>query len=159
MAVVVITLLACVGCDQASKTIAKDELPRDKVLSFAQDTLRLQYAENKGAFLSIGSSLPETTRTMIFTVAIGAVLFALLGYLLLRPTLSLATTISLSLIAGGGLSNLIDRIVYDGHVIDFLNIGIGSLRSGIFNVADMAIMSGGILLIFKSLKQDQRAGS
>ena len=51
------------------------------------------------------------------------------------------------LFAAGGASNLVDRIAY-GSVIDFMNLGIGSLRTGIFNVADMAIMLGaGILAL------------
>lgn len=154
MTIVIITLLACVGCDQATKAIAKGHLPRDQVLSFAQDTLRLQYTENRGAFLGIGSSLADSTRTLILTFGIGVILFGLLGYLLLKPALSFITTFSLSLIAGGGFSNLADRIVYDGHVVDFLNIGLGTLRTGIFNIADVAIMLGGILLIAKSLKHE-----
>ncbi|HXC20398.1 MAG TPA: signal peptidase II, partial [Steroidobacteraceae bacterium] len=55
--------------------------------------------------------------------------------------------IALALIAGGGISNLIDRLLYGGRVTDFLNVGIGSLRTGIFNVADMAILAGALLLI------------
>jgi len=56
-------------------------------------------------------------------------------------------------VCGGGLSNLVDRIAYDGHVVDFLNIGIGSLRTGIFNVADMAITAGALLLAFDSFRK------
>jgi signal peptidase II len=54
----------------------------------------------------------------------------------------------LALLIGGGVSNLVDRISR-GAVVDFLNLGIGSLRTGIFNVADMAIMSGIALLIVR----------
>lgn len=132
-------------------------MPRNEILSFAHDTLRLQYAENIGAFLSIGSSLPETVRGPLFTVGIGAILFGMLGYLMFVPALPRATAISLSLVAGGGLSNLIDRIAY-GYVIDFLNIGLGDLRTGIFNVADVAIMVGGFGLIVSSLKHERRVG-
>ncbi len=156
--VVAFTFLTCVGCDQATKVVAKDYLPRNEVLSFARDTFRLQYAENKGAFLSIGSSLPEKTRGLLFTVGIGAIVFGTLGYLLFGPTLPHATTVALSLIAGGGLSNLIDRIAYGGYVIDFLNIGLGSLRTGIFNIADVAIMVGAISLILRSLKHERKVG-
>ena len=56
-------------------------------------------------------------------------------------------TAGLTLLIAGGLGNLIDRLVY-GYVTDFLNVGIGSLRTGIFNVADMAIMLGVGLLFF-----------
>ena len=156
--VVVITLLSCVGCDQATKAVAKEYLPRNEVLSFAGDTFRLQYAENKGAFLSIGSSLPEKARGLLFTVGIGAIVFGILGYLLFVPALPHATTVALSLIAGGGLSNLIDRIAYGGYVVDFLNIGLGGLRTGIFNIADVAIMVGAISLMVRSLRHERRVG-
>jgi len=50
----------------------------------------------------------------------------------------------------GGIGNLIDRLFHNGLVIDFLNVGIGPIRTGIFNVADMAIMAGfGILLLYR----------
>ncbi len=156
--VVAVTLLSCVGCDQATKAVAKEYMPRNEVLSFAHDTFRLQYAENRGAFLSIGASLPEKARVLLFTVGIGVIVFGILGYLLFVPALPHAATISLSLIAGGGLSNLVDRIAYGGHVVDFLNIGLGSLRTGIFNIADVAIMVGAISLIVRSLKHEQKVG-
>ena len=44
---------------------------------------------------------------------------------------------------------MIDRLLYDGRVTDFLNVGIGSLRTGIFNLADMAILAGALLLVLK----------
>jgi signal peptidase II len=156
--VVAITLLSCVGCDQATKAVAKEYLPRHQVMSFALDTVRLQYAENTGAFLSIGSTLPERARTVLFTVGIGAMVFGILGYLLFVSALPRPTAIALSLIAGGGLSNLIDRLVFGGYVVDFLNIGLGSLRTGIFNVADVAIMVGGLDFVLRSLRHERRVG-
>jgi signal peptidase II len=77
---------------------------------------------------------------------------------LFGPVLSRLKIVSLSLIAGGGFSNLIDRIANGGYVVDFLNIGLGGIRTGIFNIADMAIMMGGILLIAISLKHERSAG-
>jgi signal peptidase II len=61
--------------------------------------------------------------------------------------------ISLTLIFSGGISNFYDRASNNGAVIDFLNVGIGSLRTGIFNVADMAIMLGVFLLLFAKDKK------
>jgi len=60
---------------------------------------------------------------------------------------STTTVAGFALILSGGGSNLYDRIVNDGAVIDFLNIGISSVRTGIFNVADMAIMAGAVLIV------------
>jgi signal peptidase II len=52
------------------------------------------------------------------------------------------------LVIGGGVSNLVDRLWYGGYVVDFLNVGIGPVRTGIFNFADVFIMVGVLLLIF-----------
>jgi signal peptidase II len=158
IALVLITLLACVGCDQATKEIAKEHLRGADVISFFGDTIRLQYAENTGAFLGIGSSLSEGTRNLAFTVIVGVVLTALLVYLLVANTLSRYTTIALSLICAGGFGNLIDRVAYGGYVVDFLNIGIGGLRTGIFNVADVAIMVGAFSIVIRNAHH-KKAGS
>jgi signal peptidase II len=58
--------------------------------------------------------------------------------------------IALALFLGGGIGNLIDRLTNDGRVIDFMHIGFGFLRTGIFNVADMALMTGVVLLALYS---------
>ena len=146
-------ILACIAIDQATKWLAKKNLAPDGFISFAGDTFRFQYAENTGAFLSFGSSLPEPWRHIILTVFVALFLLGLLGYLLFSRTLSRHYLVYLSLVCGGGMSNLIDRISYDGRVIDFLNTGIGPLRTGIFNIADMAITGGVILLLLDSLRK------
>jgi hypothetical protein len=52
-----------------------------------------------------------------------------------------------ALVLAGGIGNLIDRVLHDGLVTDFLNLGIGSIRTGIFNVADMALTTGALVLV------------
>ena len=99
--------------------------------------------------MSLGASLPEHLRFTLFTAAVGVLLTGLVCMSLFARRLSTIRFVALALVAGGGLSNLIDRLVYDGRVTDFLNVGIGSLRTGIFNLADMAILAGALLLIFK----------
>jgi signal peptidase II len=61
------------------------------------------------------------------------------------------------MLLGGGLSNLFDRIAYGGYVLDFLNVGIGPLRTGIFNVADMFIMAGVFVMLFSEQIQRRMA--
>ena len=58
----------------------------------------------------------------------------------------------LLLFLAGGVSNLIDRVTL-GRVIDFLNVGIGPLRTGIFNIADMAIIAGVVILIVEGVRK------
>src|SRR5882672_3963724 len=65
---VLLVIATCIICDQATKLIAKRYLQPGAIFSFAGDMFRLQYAENTGAFLSLGSSLPESWRHITFTV-------------------------------------------------------------------------------------------
>ncbi|MFA7061088.1 MAG: signal peptidase II [Pedobacter sp.] len=109
-------------------------------------------AENPGAFLSLGAGSPESIRFWVFTLIVGLILAGLLVYLLTSKNNSRARIISLSLVLGGGIGNLIDRVFNEGRVIDFMNIGIGSLRSGVFNVADIAISCGVVWLCVNSLR-------
>jgi len=59
-------------------------------------------------------------------------------------------------IIGGGLGNLFDRLLYDFHVVDFINFGIGSLRTGILNVADMSVTFGVFFLVIYTLKAKKK---
>ncbi|MFT5197333.1 MAG: signal peptidase II, partial [Candidatus Promineifilaceae bacterium] len=91
---------------------------------------------------SLGATLPAWLRTLIFTGLVSLFLIYLLYFLLSDKKLSGRAVAFGSMMFAGGVGNLIDRIFYEGGVIDFLNVGIGNLRTGIFNVADMAIMAG-----------------
>ena len=134
--------------DQSTKYTAKHYLEGQGVYSFIGDTFRLGYSENTGAFLGLGSSLPENIRTFLFSGLVALFLLAFLVYIIKSSSINKTGVIAGALIISGGLSNLIDRLVNNGAVIDFMNLGIGSLRTGIFNVADMAIMLGAFLLLF-----------
>lgn len=141
-------LLGIVVLDQITKAIAKEYLMHVGRLSYLGDTVRLQYTENPGAFLSLGAALPENYRFLIFSVLI-PICLAVAGIILFVKRADLASTLGLVLVVGGGIGNLIDRWKY-GRVIDFMNIGIIDLRTGIFNVADVAIMAGvGILMMYE----------
>jgi signal peptidase II len=143
--VVLAAMFATIGCDHLTKHAATALLAdsADRVL-FA-DMVRLTYARNSGAFLGFGAALPPIVRLLLFTIATGAALAALAVLVLRSPRVS-SHTIGLSLIVAGGVSNWIDRLV-SGSVVDFLNVGVGSWRTGIFNVADASIMMGAVLLV------------
>ncbi|MCB0365031.1 MAG: signal peptidase II [Bdellovibrionaceae bacterium] len=143
--------------DQVSKEIAIHFLKGRATLTFLGDTFRLQYAENKGAFLSLGAGLSEGSRFWILGVIVLAFL-ALYSYHLLKGAPSREVVAGISLVVGGGISNLIDRFFRaEGSVIDFMNMGIGSLRTGIFNIADMAIVAGVLLLFYDSWLAKRRS--
>jgi len=107
----VLIIFLCIGCDQISKAAAYKYLVHARPASCCCDFLRLQYAENKGALLGFGASFPETIRFGLLVVATGFILLGLTGFLLFKRTLSQASLIALSFILGGGLGNLIDRIL------------------------------------------------
>jgi signal peptidase II len=139
-------LFSCIGCDQVTKDIAGQTLPKSEIISFASGILRLQYCENPGAFLGFGANAPESFRYWAFTLTVFCFLSGLLAYAIFSKASTADRIVALSLVAGGGFGNLIDRICNDGRVIDFMNVGIGPLRTGIFNVADIAILIGVVWL-------------
>jgi len=135
-----------VGCDQATKRVAVQMLKDGPVHSFLMDTFRLQYAENPGAFMSLGANLPSWARQGLFTVGVGVLLLGFAVAALSIKALPLSRVAALAALAGGGFGNWMDRVMSHGVVVDFLNIGVGPVRTGIFNVADVAIMVGALFL-------------
>ena len=150
-------MIVCIASDQATKAIARSLLTQGEILSFLGDTLRLQLAYNTGAFLSLGATMPEGLRSSLLSIGVACVLLGLLVYTLRAKNEPPAATFSLALVLGGGTSNLIDRLLFDGHVTDFLNMGVGGLRTGIFKVADMAISGGVIFLLWLGFRRPQGA--
>lgn len=151
----------CIGCDQSSKNDATEHLPgngqadepvdnlgddlTDDTINSASsdlgidDTLRLIYTENTGAFPGPGGNLPENTRFAIFTVLVGLFLSAFLLYLVFSTTVNALSLAALRLVLSVDMSNFIDRLLNNGAVVDFLNVRISSFRTGIFSIADVAI--------------------
>jgi signal peptidase II len=147
-ALILAVLVGCIGCDQATKKLAVAELRDTPSRSFLNDTFRLVYAENPGAFLGMGGGQGRAVQFWLFTVGVGVLLAGALVYLVLKAReLGAVHSTGVALLVGGGLSNWFDRLANDGRVVDFMNLGIGGLRTGIFNVADVAIVAGAILLV------------
>jgi signal peptidase II len=152
-------MVACatIGCDHVTKHAASVLLAGEPDRSYVADLLRVGYAENTGGFLSLGADLPPHVRTAVFTVATG---FALLAVLAVGARQGYAglSALGLALFVAGGFSNWIERVLH-GRVIDFLNVGIGVVRTGVFNVADMAIMLGAVLLAMDAVREPARSRS
>jgi signal peptidase II len=147
MAIIFLILAATVGCDQVAKHFARVELSHFRARSFPGGFLELTLAENPGAFLSMGASLPKDTRAGLFIAMVSVGLTALLAYLVGVSKLGWYSLIGLALVWAGGVSNLIDRLTRHGLVTDFILIRVGPLHTGVFNVADMIIVIGMVSLI------------
>jgi signal peptidase II len=146
-------LTATAGCDRVTKHYAVTTLAGMPEQSFLGDTVRLDYHENPGGFLSAGATWRPETRTVVFQFLNGVFLIGTL-FMAIRFQWSRLAAVGLLLFVAGGMSNLIDRIAM-GSVIDFLNVGIGSFRTGIFNIADVAIMAGVALLMIERWRARQ----
>lgn len=141
-----VAIVATIGCDRVTKHVATTALAHAPGRSYLADTIRLEYVENTGGFLGLGASLPRTARTALFTIGTGFMLLVLVGSAV-RFRWDGWLLMGTSLVLAGGASNWVDRVIR-GSVVDFINVGVGPLRTGIFNVADVAILLGvGILLL------------
>jgi signal peptidase II len=142
-AILIITILfSFVGCDQVTKFYALKEVPILTSISHLDGLIKLQFAENQGYFLGIGSTLSSTIRT-IFTITI--TIIAICGFivlLLLSNELGLCHILAYTTLLAGCLGNLIDRLLNRGLVIDFIIIGTNRIHTGILNIADILITLG-----------------
>lgn len=142
-----VVLTAGVGCDQSTKALATAHLSAAAPMSFLSGTMQLQIAHNEGAFLSLGESLPRPWRLAILRGGVGVMLLALFGCALFAKSEHPPFILGLALVLAGGTSNLVDRFVHEGYVVDFIRLGVGPLRTGIFNVADVAITAGILMVL------------
>lgn len=153
--VLLIAVVSTIGCDRVTKHAATVALAGAPMRSYLADTVRLEYAENAGGFLGLGADWPDALRTTLFTTGTGLVLLVMVG-VAIRSRWHGWALIGVCLVVGGGASNWVDRVVR-GSVVDFMNVGVGPLRTGVFNVADMAIMIGIAVLLLASLRPTDRA--
>lgn len=138
-------IVVCVGCDQQTKIMAKEQLAYKAPVEYLDGMFKLIYAENTGAFLGLGDSLSPNLK-YIFLIFIPTLVLFIFAATYFKASSSISQFVGMSLIVAGGIGNLIDRIAY-GSVIDFMNIDIGGLRTGIFNFADVAVSTCLILLL------------
>lgn len=155
IALLLIIILACIGVDRVAKVVAQSQLAGEPPIILANNLVRFEYTENPAAFLSFGARLSPEMQYWVFTIFASALLVGVLIYTLkIAQEIHLAVFVALALFLGGGIGNLIDRVFNEGRVIDFVSMGIGPLRTGIFNVADMAILAGFILMLLNGRHLD-----
>jgi signal peptidase II len=139
--------LLTAGCDHAVKHAARAALGDGAVRAFGGELVRFELVHNTGGFLSLGARLPPALRDAFFLLAapLGVTLLAAGAFR--SAERNRAALAGLALLCGGGLANWLDRLLHAGTVTDFVSLGVGALRTGIFNVADVAIMAGAVLLL------------
>jgi signal peptidase II len=139
-----------------------DFVTKRLVLAHA-DTLRLDRVEVLGEFFRLayvrnpGAAMGLTPfgRWSLVAISVGASVL-LIWFLLVTPAVQRWRRLAMGLILGGAVGNLIDRVFYDGLVVDFLDFGLGSARFWTFNIADIGVSCGGVLLLLCLLSDEWR---
>ncbi len=138
-------LIALAG-DLATKSMVDSWLVPGQSIEILGDYIRLSHVRNTGASFGL---FPGNTYTLI-AVSSAAVLVVL--YLATRSRGRRAPMAFLGLILGGALGNLYDRVRL-GEVVDFIDVGLGSHRWPVFNVADVAVTIGVLLMLIEYLRR------
>jgi len=116
-------------------------------INVIKDYFQLIWVENKGAFLGMGSDMNPTLRLIFLLILPTLVLGYVIYYILKTKELDRLSLIAFCCIVGGGIANVFDRIVY-GEVTDFFFINLGGVfKTGIFNVADLSVTIGMVMLL------------
>ena len=146
-------LVLSLGLDRATKLLAMAELQGRPRQSYLFGLFQLGYSENPGSFLSLGADLSDELRFWLLVVLLGALLAGMLGFALFSKRLQPLSLAGLALIVGGGLGNWFDRLLYGNVVVDFMIVGLGPIRSGIFNLADLFLELGIGLIVVDQLRR------
>jgi signal peptidase II len=143
---IMLIVLANAGCDQVSKQAAREHISYYETINVIGKHLILTKIENSGAFLSAGDSLGSSVKFIFLSLLPLLALCYGIYYLFTRSDLPKLLVLGISFVIGGGLGNLYDRLMY-GSVTDFVHIDFFVFKTGIFNLADVSIMAGMIMLV------------
>ncbi|MGB3608455.1 MAG: signal peptidase II [Psychroserpens sp.] len=146
-----------IALDQISKIIVRAHIePRTDTsagerINVIGDTFIMMNVENSGAFLGMGSDMNPMLKYVFLLGLPVLVLGYLMYYILTNNNIDKISLVALCCIAGGGIANVFDRFAF-GSVTDFFYLDFGGVfRTGIFNVADMSVTFGMILLLYVTL--------
>ncbi|WP_347922894.1 signal peptidase II [Pontimicrobium sp. SW4] len=152
---IILLVIANIAADQISKFWVKAVVEPRSSTPIIGDYLTLRNVENKGAFLGMGSDLSDPLRIILLLILPAAVLLFVLYYVFKEKQMDRLSLIGFSCVVGGGIANVFDRFAY-GRVTDFLFIDLGFVSTGIFNIADLSVTTGMILILWSSLKQRKK---
>ncbi len=145
-------VIAIVMLDQLTKFIAQQTLPPYQPVPVLGDFFRLTYIYNPGA--AFGLHIGSASRYVFLGLTVACVA-VLLSWFRGTPSTNRLRLTAISLVTAGALGNFIDRIRSSRGVIDFLDFGLADLRWPVFNVADIGVTIGAILLAISLWREDR----
>lgn len=138
--------------DQISKILIRNNVEQYSDIKLIGEYFILTNVENSGAFLGMGSGFSPIMKSVFLIILPIIVLISIIIYVYRDKEIDKVSLIGFSIIIGGGMGNIFDRIIY-GSVTDFLFIDLGGIfKTGIFNIADLAVTTGMILILLMSFK-------
>tara|TARA_Y100000588_G_scaffold164576_1_gene178670 strand:+ start:907 stop:1389 length:483 start_codon:yes stop_codon:yes gene_type:complete len=149
-----ITIIIAVSIllDQFSKFLIRQNVDQYSEIKLIGDYFILTNVENSGAFLGMGSDFSPFVKTIFLIILPVIVLICIMIYVYRDKQIDKISLIGFCFIIGGGIANIYDRILY-GSVTDFLFIDLGGIfKTGIFNIADLSVTTGMILILLMSFK-------
>lgn len=147
---IIVLVLLNIGCDQISKKVVRNSIESREYIELIDDHFILTNVENTGAMLGFGAGFPPIVKLVLLQIVPIIVLILLLYRVLTKKTIGIWLVVAFAFVIGGGIGNLFDRVAY-GSVTDFFQIRLGFFKTGIFNMADVAVTSGILLILFLSL--------
>lgn len=141
--------------DVLTKQWIVDTLILHEIRPVLGDLFRLTYTHNPGA--AFGINIGEHSR--LFFLALSLVALGVLGWMYrVTPRCDILRLTALAMVCGGAVGNILDRLRYEAGVVDFIDIGFGTHRFWIFNVADSAVSVGAVLLLVSFYLEERRDG-
>ena len=138
--------------DQLSKFWIRGNVAPYSDINIIADYFIITNIENSGAFLGLGSDFSPVIKSILLLALPVGVLVTVLVYVFKDTSIDKLSLIGYSSIIGGGIGNIYDRFLY-GSVTDFLFIDLGGVfKTGIFNIADLSVTTGMILIVWASFK-------
>ena len=155
-ALALLVLTVVVTLDLATKWWIVNNMSYHETISVIGDFVRLTYTHNPGA--AFGINIGEHSRIFFLVLSIVA-LGVLAAIYRSTPATDRLRLLAVALVGSGAIGNIIDRLRYERGVVDFLDVGVGSHRWWVFNVADSAVTVGAILLLVSFLLEESRERS
>lgn len=150
---IILTIILTIAIDQISKILVRAYVIPSEKTNIIGTYFTLHNVENTGAFLGMGSDLSPVLKLILLLILPIAVLGFVTVHIFKDKSLDNVSIFAFASIIGGGIANVFDRIAY-GSVTDFFHIDLGGvLRTGIFNLADLSVTTGMVILLVVSFKK------
>jgi len=145
--------LAILGFDRWTKVLIQSRFALNESASIIDGFFDITYVQNTGVAFGIFSSISSPTKSVILSLFSACAVVVVITYSVRSPQQNRLLQIALSLILGGALGNLYDRLAY-GYVVDFLEFYVGKYHWPSFNIADAAISVGVALLALEIVRNE-----